>query len=98
MYLPLAAIVTGCVVAVYWLGDQFLRRAAESAGTRRFLGSALAAAALLVVTAELGHRTFERNAKYRTAISIWQDTADKRPRNPGAQNNLGTAYLEAGTS
>jgi tetratricopeptide (TPR) repeat protein len=96
MYLPLAAIVTGCVAAVWRIGGQFIRRAAESAGTRKLLASVLAAVALLVVATELGYQTFERNAAYRSAISIWQDTADKRPSNSGAQNNLGTAYLQAG--
>ena len=96
MYLPLAAIVTACVVAACWLGGIFVPRAAEAAGTRKLLGSILAALALLVFAAALGYRTFERNADYRDAISLWQDTADKRPRNSRAQNNLGTCYLEAG--
>jgi tetratricopeptide (TPR) repeat protein len=96
MYLPLAAIVTGCVVAAYWLGGKLLRGAAESAGTRKHLGGALAAVALLSAAAALGYGTFERNADYRDAISIWQDTAAKRPWEPRAQNYLGAAYFEAG--
>jgi hypothetical protein len=43
-----------------------------------------------------GLLTFDRNADYRDAISIWQDTVSKRPRNSHAQNNLGEAYYEAG--
>jgi tetratricopeptide (TPR) repeat protein len=96
MYLPLAAVVTACVVAAWRLGDTGVRHVAESAGARKLFGSVLAAVTLLAVSAALGCRTFERNALYRNAISLWQDTADKRPRNPGAQNNLGAAYLQAG--
>jgi tetratricopeptide (TPR) repeat protein len=96
MYLPLAAIVTGCVVAAYWLGLKLVLGAAESARTRKLLGGALAAAALLSAATALGYGTFERNAQYRDAISIWQDTAAKRPSEPHAQNYLGASYLEAG--
>jgi tetratricopeptide (TPR) repeat protein len=96
MYLPLAAIVTGCVLAAYWLGRKLVLRAAESAGTRKLLGGVLAAAALLSATAALGYGTFERNAYYRDAISIWQDTVAKRPLDPRAQNNLGASYFQAG--
>ncbi|MGO8704843.1 MAG: tetratricopeptide repeat protein [Candidatus Brocadiia bacterium] len=96
MYLPLAAVVAGAVFAVYWLGERFVRRVAESAGTRKLLGSLLAAAALLSATAALGYQTFERNTDYRDAISIWQDTVHKRPGNARALNNLGYAYSETG--
>ena len=96
MYLPLAAIVTACVVAACWLGDTLVRRAVRSFATQKLLGSVLAAVALLTVATALGYRTFERNAQYRDAISIWQDTAEKRPRNARARNNLGTSYFDAG--
>jgi tetratricopeptide (TPR) repeat protein len=96
MYLPLAAVATACVVAAWRLGSAAVGRVAESAGARKLLGSVLAAIALLAVASALGYGTFERNALYRSAIAIWEDTAQKRPRNPGAQNNLGTAYLQAG--
>jgi tetratricopeptide (TPR) repeat protein len=96
MYLPLAAVVTGCVAAAWGLGKGLICGLTESDGARRVVGSALAIAALAATCAELGYRTFERNATYRTAISIWEDTAEKRPRNPGAQVSLGAAYLQAG--
>ena len=70
--------------------------AVESAATRKRLGSGLAAVALLSATAALGYGTFERNSEYREEISIWQDTAAKRPWEPRAQNYLGAAYVEAG--
>ncbi len=96
MYLPLAAVVTSCVLTAYWLGGKLIRLAVESAATRKLLASVLAAVALLSATAALGYGTFERNAQYREAISIWQDTAAKQPGEPRAQNYLGAAYFEAG--
>jgi tetratricopeptide (TPR) repeat protein len=98
MYLPLAAIVAACVLAAYGLGGQFVRRAAESARTRERLGSVLAAVALLTVTAALACRTFERNALYCDAISLWRDTVSEQPLNARALNNLGSAYISAGRS
>ena len=83
MYLPLAAVVTACVLAACWLGNRLVRRAAESAGAGKHLGSVLAAVALLPVTAALGYRTFERNALYRDGIfhleGRGQPAAGERP-------------------
>jgi tetratricopeptide (TPR) repeat protein len=95
MYLPLAAIVTACVVAAWRLGRQWIRRVDASPGTQKFLGRAMTAAALSVAGV-LGCLTFDRNADYRDAISIWQDTAGKRPWNSRAKFNLGASYLDAG--
>ncbi len=96
MYLPLAAVVSGCVIAAYWLGGKSVLLLTESAATRKRLGGALAAVALLSAAAALGYGTFERNSDYRDEISIWQDTAAKRPWEPHVQNYLGVAYVEAG--
>jgi tetratricopeptide (TPR) repeat protein len=46
---------------------------------------------LAAVLTALGYATALRNADYRSAVAIWQDVVDKRPRSPAAQNNLGTA-------
>ncbi len=45
------------------------------------------------ITAILAFATHQRNAAYRSRESIWRDTVEKIPTNPGAHNNLGTAYL-----
>lgn len=50
--------------------------------------------AALVVA--LGIGTLQRNADYRSAVSIYADTVAKRPGNAFAHNNLGQALLEAG--
>jgi tetratricopeptide (TPR) repeat protein len=53
-------------------------------------------ATLIAVAAVLGVLTVNRNAAYRTSLSIWEDTVQKIPDNPRALNNLGFFYLEAG--
>ena len=77
MYLPLAAVLAAAVVAAFLLA--------------RRLG--LGAGALLVLCATaavaLGMATHRRNADYRTALSIYEDTVAKRPENPRAWQGLG---------
>jgi tetratricopeptide (TPR) repeat protein len=51
----------------------------------RLVGVALAGA----LVAGLSLTTIQRNADYRTELSIWSDTVAKRPNNPRARNNLG---------
>jgi len=96
MYLPLAAIVTAGVIGAYWLGKRLLRSMIASPETRKLTGRAVAAAAGLSFAGLLGCVTFDRNADYRTAISIWQDTVNKRPENPRALYNLGWYLGDAG--
>ena len=43
-----------------------------------------------------GWLTVARNEDYRTELSIWGDTAAKRPRNPWVQTNLGMALYDQG--
>ena len=76
VYLPLAALVTGGVVASYrWLGR------------RSLLLGWLGAIALAV-------GTMARNETYRTALSIWADTASQRPGNARAHSNLAVELLD----
>lgn len=44
---------------------------------------------LLVLAAGAGVMTAVRNQAYRTAIGLWQDTAEKMPTSARAHNNLG---------
>jgi tetratricopeptide (TPR) repeat protein len=83
MYLPLAAVVAAVVLTAYKVTHMRLRR-----------GMALALA--LTPAAALGCLTFQRNQDYRTEVSIWQDTVNKRQDNASAWNNLGAAYFRAG--
>jgi tetratricopeptide (TPR) repeat protein len=61
-------------------------------GARRWLGRrAVPLLACLAVVA--GFLTVRRNGDYQTALSIWQDTVQKRPLNARAQNNYGQSLF-----
>ncbi len=57
-------------------------------GTRSLIAAYLTTAVLLSVT-------FARNADYRTEISLWADTAQKRPANALAHCNLAISLVQA---
>jgi tetratricopeptide (TPR) repeat protein len=96
MYLPLAALMAAGVVAAYLAGQAFVRRLAETPDARRRVGGRIAVVMVFSAAAALGALTYLRNAEYGTAISIWKDTADQRPRNVRALNQLADAYSRAG--
>jgi tetratricopeptide (TPR) repeat protein len=54
---------------------------------------AIAAACAVLV---LGVLTWQRNRVYGSAISLWEDTARKRPQNARAWSALGQAYIDGG--
>lgn len=83
MYLSLAALVVGVVIAAHAV----LRRLALPAPAGRQVGTVLT----LVTAAILGLVTLGRNADYDTAVSIWQTAVEARPDNPRAIANLGEA-------
>ena len=53
-------------------------------------------AAFCALAAGLGVLTSQRNGDYRSEVSIWADTAAKRPANAGAHSSLGAALADAG--
>jgi tetratricopeptide (TPR) repeat protein len=85
MYLPLAAVVALAV------GGGYALVARMGWGAR---GVPCYFAVLVAWSIGLGIITAGRNAVYRSALSIWSDTVAKRPGNPRAHGNLGSA-LEA---
>lgn len=86
MYLPLIAVILLTGVLIYqlnrWLNESTVQRTAV-----------VLSAAICLIFCGL---TFHRNTAYASSVSIWEDTVQKRPRNPRAHANLGTAYLETG--
>ena len=96
MYLPLAAIIAAAVIAAYLAGQALTSRGETPERSRKFLGYGAAAGAVLLAAAALGRLTYLRNKDYRTEVSIWQDTASKRPEDPHAWNNLADACLRTG--
>jgi tetratricopeptide (TPR) repeat protein len=84
MYLPLATIVVLFVVAV----DRFC----EGARSRGITAFTVVCGAALV----LALLTVRRNEDYKTALSIWRDTAQKCPENWRAQASVADAFTDAG--
>ncbi len=62
---------------------------------RHFLGRRFWLASLLISVA-LGVATFQRNADYASALTLYRDTAAKRPDNAFARYNLGKIYADTG--
>ncbi|MDY7093143.1 MAG: tetratricopeptide repeat protein [Acidobacteriota bacterium] len=95
MYLPLAALVVLVVVGGYGL---LTRRFGWHQGERGLPPRTAATVLGVVLAAVAGVFAFaavERNADYRTALSILGDTVEKRPGNARALNNYGAALLAA---
>jgi tetratricopeptide (TPR) repeat protein len=90
MYLSLAAVVAGAVIAACALIRRLVRQSAFSDHSATIAAVVLA----LTVAAALGCVTFRRNRDYRSEISIWEDAAHKRENNARAQMSLGVAYFD----
>ena len=60
------------------------------------LGGRRALAGLMVGVVGFGFLTARRNLAYRSELSLWEDTATKRPLNPAAHSGLGMALAAAG--
>lgn len=87
IYLSLAAITCGVVIAGYLLADKL-------AGADKLPVAAALLALVGTVAALLGWRSFDRNLDYASRFTIWKDTVEKVPHNPRAHNNVGYAYRE----
>lgn len=91
MYMPLAAVIIALVVGL----DALARGMAKHhnwrtrSATVLTLAVGLAAALCCILT-------ISRNRDYRSALVLYADTVRKRPNNPYAHINYGTALAEAG--
>jgi Tfp pilus assembly protein PilF len=92
MYLPLAAVITTCVVAAHALLEWLRRRFPSRDSLLR------AVAVLLVATTvtTLGSLTLRRNRDYHSAQVMWDDVVEQRPRNARAHTNLGIILMNQG--
>ncbi len=61
----------------------------------RMIGARHAMIAISALGLALGVVTFQRNTVYRDLITLWSDTAVKRPINATAHASLGSAYADA---
>jgi protein O-mannosyl-transferase len=92
MYLPLAAITSGTVLAGYLASQRLVQNKILSVSMSRNINLFVATAIVLV----LGILTYQRNAVYASELSVWRDTAAKRPNNSRALNNYGFALARLG--
>jgi protein O-mannosyl-transferase len=92
MYLPLAAVVTLAVIAV-WTGLSALSRHLR---WTRVAQTSACFVSTAVIAGALAWRTVERNRDYQSGIAIWTDTVRQRPQNGRAWNNLAYSYYKAG--
>ena len=94
MYLPLAAVVVLAVLGAREAGRRVARRLSmpkpQAAALR-----IIPAAAVCTVLAVFGALTAIRNRDYASELTIWRDTAHKRPENWRAQTNLAIVLLAA---
>lgn len=86
MYLPLAAVAAGAVLAAAWA----LRRWGGVAWRHVGVGLLFCAAAPLAVL------TIARNEDYSSQERLWRDTIAKAPANPRAHHNLANVLTEQG--
>jgi len=96
MYLPLAAVVALVVILGYHGWQHLLPRMTGPDGRRGWPASVAPAVALAAVAGSLAFQTFLRNRDYRSTLSLWEDTARKRPENGRAHSNLGVELAQAG--
>jgi tetratricopeptide (TPR) repeat protein len=91
MYVPLAAIVSLAIVAMFLALRAFMAREDAAPPLGRYV-----ACAALGVTLGLAWMTRERNRDYVSAAALWGDTVEKRPGNARARINYGIELMAAG--
>jgi tetratricopeptide (TPR) repeat protein len=87
MYLPLASAVTMVAVSAFEIGKRLFHRQQGVV-----LGWVVSGSVAMAFT----FLTDQRNHDYQSEATIWQDTVEKCPINPRAQNNLGLALVQLG--
>jgi len=87
MYLPLAAVIAGAVIAAAWCWNR-----AWPPASGRWSGRALAGAGVLAV-AGCCVLTVRRNADYRDEVALWRQTVCCAPQNARAYGRLGAALV-----
>ena len=94
MYLSLACVAVGLVLAVFWCGQRISKRfgweaSAQFGATGVLLFSLPAAVALTFLTRQ-------HNETYRDSIAVWQNVVRVAPHNVRAHMNLGVYLGKAG--
>src|SRR5439155_9746771 len=90
--LPLAAVVIVAIVGGYVLLESLFARHGTPENIRR----SIEATPVAVVIVIFGLLTLHRNEDYRSLLAMWSDVVAKRPDNPRAHHNLGSALYWQG--
>ncbi len=92
MYLPLAGVVTMVVIGGECISRYLAIYLSLANSLRRFAAVVLTG----VIVVVLGYGTAQRNRNYHTAVLMWRDVVARRPENPRAHEQLGTALVASG--
>ena len=96
MYLPLAAIISGCAIGGVELWRRVLSARLAKGGAPQLGGGSVAFALAAGLVLILGSLTVARNQDYKSEIALWADTVVKRPENARARNNFGYQLQQQG--
>jgi tetratricopeptide (TPR) repeat protein len=93
MYLPLLAIIAVTLAAAWRVCRRLSTRFNwPSANARVWLETAIG----LTLAVALGVTTFQRNAQYQTAQSVWADVVAQRPHSARGETDLALALIDDG--
>ncbi len=98
MYLSLAAVASAAGLGGFLLWRKLTQTNPWFRSRTVVAQWAAPVVVLGVVTVALGALTIARNNDYRTALAIYQDTADKNPTNARIQVNLGNVLCKTDVS
>jgi protein O-mannosyl-transferase len=90
MYLPLAAVTVGSILALGFAFDWTASKLRLSSGQKKWLSISTGAAVILV----LGCVAYARNQVYASRISLWTDVVQKSPGCSRGWGNLGAALID----
>jgi tetratricopeptide (TPR) repeat protein len=88
MYLPLAAVITGVVIGVFFLGRRFVQRGKMTQTTAQKTGLGL----VLLTGCILAWLAYERNNTYGDALTLWKEVIYWNPNNGRAYSNLADVH------
>ena len=94
MYLPLASLIVLAVLGAHAGFD----RLAQRRGARAQHASAVPITLVIAVIMLFSVMTFMRNRDYSSALVMWRDNVEKRPRNPRAHYNYATNLARRGSA
>jgi len=94
MYLPLAAVVVMVVMGADWIWTCRILKSGTGGKQKGMRLVPLVITSLLVVA--LGCCTAARNADYRSAFGLWQDTLLKCPQSSRAEVSVGEGLIARG--